>query len=147
MESPVSARRGQVAAQETGVGESRFAPRRLRRVLIAFGTSLALVLGVFGVVGVGTASAWTRSRLAVSLSPERSQPVRLDGLTMHGNIYVFVRSSRGLRKIDFYLDDGWQTRTPTRTDWVPPFDLAGTAPDGTARPYDTTQLVDGSHTI
>ena len=147
MESPVPARRGQVAAQETGVGESRFAPRRLRRVLIAFGTSLALVLGVFGVVGVGTASAWTRSRLAVSLSPDRSQPVRLDGLTMHGNIYVFVRSSRGLRKIDFYLDDGWQTRTPTSTDWVPPFDLAGTAPDGTARPYDTTQLVDGSHTI
>jgi hypothetical protein len=147
MESPISARRGQVPAQETWVGESWLAPRRLRRMLIAFGTSLALVLGVFGVVGVGTASASTKSRLAVSLNPDRSQAVRLGGLTVHGNIYVFVRSSRGLRKVDFYLDDAWQTRTPTRTDRVPPFDLAGTAPAGTARPYDTTQLVDGSHRI
>ena len=147
MESPVPAQREQVAAQETGIGESRFAPRRLRRMLIAFGTSLALVLGVFGVFGVGSASASTRSRLAVSLNPDRSHAVRLDGLTVQGKIYVFVRSSRGLVKVDFYLDDWWQTRAPARTDSVPPFDLAGTARDRTARQYDTTKLVDGLHTI
>ena len=51
------------------------------------------------------------------------------------------------RKVDFYLDDRRQTRAPARTDRVPPFDLAGTARNRTARPFDTTKLVDGSHTI
>ena len=147
MESSVPAQRRKFAAQETGIGESRFVPRRLRRMLIAFGTSLVLVLGVLGIFGVGSASASTRSRLAVSMNPDRSNAVRLDGITVQGKIYVFVRNSRGLRKVDFYLDDRRQTRAPARTDKVPPFDLAGTAVDGKARPYDTTKLVDGSHTI
>jgi Glycosyl hydrolase family 12 len=147
MDAPVPARWGQVAAQETEIGESRFVPRRVRRMLIAFGTSLALVLGVLGIFGVGSASASTRSRLAVSLSPDRSHAVRLDGITVQGKIYVFVRNSRGLRKVDFYLDDPRQTRAPARTDRVPPFDLAGTARNRTARPFDTTKLVDGSHMI
>jgi hypothetical protein len=147
MDSAVPSQKRQVSAQETGIGESWFAPRRLRRVLIAFGTSLALVLGVFGVFGIGSASASTRSRLAVSLNPDRSHAVRLNGLTVQGKIYVFVRSSRGLVKVDFYLDDWRQRRAPVRTDRVPPFDLAGTAKDGMARPYDTTKFVDGSHTI
>ena len=62
-------------------------------------------------------------------------------------IYVFVRNSKTLDKVDFYLDGQWPTRTPVRTDEVPPFDFAGTAADGTALPYDTTNLTDGSHTI
>src|SRR5215218_2940263 len=57
MESPVPAQRRKFAAQETGIGASQFAPHRLRRMLIAFGTSLALVLGTLGVLGVGSASA------------------------------------------------------------------------------------------
>src|SRR5687768_6536109 len=105
MESPVPARRRKFAAQETGIGESQFAPHRLRRMLIAFGTSLALVLGILGAFGVGSASASTRSRLAVSMNPDRSHAARLDGITVQGKIYVFVRNSRGLRKVDFYLDD------------------------------------------
>ncbi len=129
------------------VEADRFAAHRFRRGLIAFGTSIALVLGVFGVFGIGSASATPRSSLAVSLNPDRSSAVRLDGLTVEGKIYVFVRSLRGLKKVTFYLDDTWQSGTPVRTDVVPPFDFAGTASDGSANPFDTAKLVGGPHTI
>src|SRR5829696_988279 len=120
-----------------------FAGHRLRRGLIAFGTILALVLGVFAVFGMGSASAAPRSSLAVSLNPDRSNPKRLDSLTVQGKIYVFVRSLRGLKKVSFYLDDSWQSRTPVRTEDMPPFDFAGTASDGSANPFDTAKLVGG----
>jgi hypothetical protein len=73
--------------------------------------------------------------------------VRLDGSTVNGQIYVFVRNSATLDKVDFYLDSTWRTKPPMRTETEPPFDLAGTAADGKALPYDTTKLVDGSHGV
>jgi hypothetical protein len=117
---------------------------RQRRVLIALGAIIALTLSG---LGIESASASTRSRLAVSLNPDRSNAVRLDGSAVKGKIYVFVRNSRSLDKVDFYLDGSWRTKPPIRTVMDPPFDFAGTAPDGTALPYDTTKLADGSHTI
>ena len=53
----------------------------------------------------------------------------------------------GLKKVTFYLDDSRQSRSPVRTEFVPPFDFAGTASDGSANPFDTATLVDGPHTI
>ena len=146
IESPVPARREQVVAEGSGRGNSRFGLRRPQRTLIAFATSLALVLGVFGIFGVGSASATTRSRVAVSFSQDRSHAVRLNGATVKGKIYVFVRSSRGLRQVDFYLGNREQKLAPARTERISPFDLAGTARNGTALPYDTRKLVEGSHT-
>jgi hypothetical protein len=122
----------------------RLASRRRRNVTIALAISAVLV---FSAVGIESASASTRSRLAVSLSPDRSNAVRLDGATMKGKVYVFVRNSETLDKVDFYMDYSGRTQQPTRTDTDPPFDFAGTATDGTALPYDTTKLADGSHTI
>ena len=118
--------------------------RRQRKVVIALGASIALALSG---LGLESASAATRSRLAVSLNPDRSNAVRLDGSTVKGKIYVFVRNSETLDKVDFYLDGSWRTKPPIRTETDPPFDLAGTAADGTALPYDTTKLADGSHSI
>ena len=116
------------------------------RVVISIATSLALVL-VLAALGVESSWASTRSSLVLSLSPDRSSAVSLGGSTVKGQIYVFVRNSRTLAKVEFYLDDRWQTRPPTGVDTTPPFDLAGTATDGTARPYDTTKLVDGYHRL
>jgi hypothetical protein len=116
------------------------------RVVISIATSLALVL-VLAALGVESSSASTRSRLVLSLSPDRSSAVFLGSSTVEGEIYVFVMNSRTLAKVEFYLDDRWQTRPPTGIDMTPPFDLAGTADDGTARPYDTTKLVDGLHRL
>ena len=118
---------------------------RRRTTVIALGASIALALG--GGLGIESASAATRSRLAVSINSDRSSAVRLDGSTTKGKIYVFVRNSKELKEVAFYLDDPQGTKQPLRTERAAPFDLAGTAADGTAVPYDTTKLPDGSHTI
>jgi Right handed beta helix region len=125
-------------------GGPRLALRRRRKVMIALGLCAALALSG---LGLESASASTRPRLALSLSPDRSTAVRLDGSTVKGEIYVFVRNSRTLKKVEFYLDDPHRAMPPIRTERVAPFDFAGTAADGTAIPYDTTKLADGSHTI
>ena len=117
---------------------------RQRKVMIALGAIIALVLSG---LGIQSASASTRSRLAVSLNPDRSNAARLDGSTVKGEIYVFVRNSRSLDKVDFYLDGSWRTKPPIRTEMDPPFDFVGADSDGTALPYDTTKLDDGSHSI
>src|SRR6476620_10085650 len=97
---------------------------RRRTMVIALGASIALALG--GGLGVESASAVTRSRLAVSVNSDRSSAVRLDGSTAKGKIYVFVRSSKDLREVAFYLDDPQGTKQPIRTERAAPFDLAGT---------------------
>ena len=62
---------------------------RRRKVMLALGLSAALVLSA---LGIDSASASTRSSLIASLNPDRSNAVRLDGSTLKGKIYVFVRN-------------------------------------------------------
>ena len=124
---------------------SRLAVRRHHKVVVVLAVSIALGLSA---LGIDSASASTRSQLAVSLNPDRSSAARLNGSTVKGKIYVFVRSSKTLKKVDFYLDSPRRTKQPpAKTDKQTPFDLAGTAADGTARAFDTSKLADGSHTI
>jgi hypothetical protein len=118
--------------------------RRRHKAVIALGVSIALALCS---LGIHAAAGSTRSNLALSLKPDRSNAVRLDGSTVKGKIYVFIRNSNTLNKVEFYLDGPWRTTPPVRTEEMPPFDFAGTAADGTAVPYDTTKLANGSHTI
>jgi hypothetical protein len=125
-------------------GAPRLALRRRRKAMIALGLSATLALSV---LGIQSASASTRSGLASSLNPDRSNAIRLDGSRVKGKIYVFVRNSKTLDKVDFYLDSSSRIKPPVRTETDPPFDFAGTADDGTAVPYDTTKLADGSHSI
>jgi len=123
----------------------RLAVRRHRKVVVVLAVSIALALSG---LGIESASASTRSRLAVSLNSDRSSAARLDGSRVKGKIYVFVRNSKKLDKVDFYIDSPqWRKKPPVRTDKKAPFDLAGTASDGTARPYNTAKLADGTHTI
>ena len=125
-------------------GGPRLALRRRRTAMIALALTATLALSV---LGIQSTSASTRSRLALSLNPDRSNAVRLDGSTVKGKIYVFVRNSETLDKVDFYLDSSSRTKPPVRSETDPPFDFAGTGDDGTAVPYDTSKLADGSHSI
>ena len=125
-------------------GGLRLALRRRHKIVIALAVSAALALSG---LSIESASAATRSSLAVSLSPDRSSAVGLEGSTVKGKIYVFVKNWQNLGKVDFYLDSRWQTKPPIQTDTNAPFDFAGTAADGTALPYETTKLADGWHTI
>ena len=123
-------------------GGSRSAAYRPLTIALVIG----LLLTISG-VGLESASAWSRSRIAVSSSPDRSNAVRLDGAILKGNIYVFVRTSRPLTRVEFYLDDPSRTRPPARVDTAPPFDFAGSTADRQAQPYDTLKLAEGSHTV
>ena len=123
----------------------RLAVRRHRKVVVVLAVTIALALSG---LGIESASASTRSRLALSLNSDRSSAARLDGSRVNGKIYVFVRNSKRLDKVAFYIDSPqWRKRSPVRTDKKAPFDLAGTKTDGTARPYNTAKLADGTHTI
>ena len=125
--------------------ETRLAVRRHRKIAVVLAVAMALALSG---LGIESASASTRSRLAVSPNADRSSATRLDGSTVTGKIYVFVKNSKKLSKVKFYLDSGRRTkRPPVTTDKQAPFDFAGTATDGTARALDTSKLADGSHTI
>ena len=87
--------------------DPRLASRHRRMLVIVLGAVIALALSG---IGIQSAAASTRSRLAVSLSPDRSNAVRLDGLTVKGKIYIFVRNSKSLDKVDFYLDSRRRTK-------------------------------------
>ena len=105
IESPIPARREQVVAE----GSARRFPIRL--AASSKGRSWRSQpawrwYSESSDLGVGSASATTRSRVAVSFSQDRWHAVRLNGATVKGKIYVFVRSSRGLRRVDFYLGMG-----------------------------------------
>ena len=110
-------------------GGPRLTLGRRQKMVIALGASAALALSG---LGIGSASASTRSSLSLSLNPDRSSAVLLDGSTVKGKIYVFLKSSEALDKVDFYLDSRWRTKPPVQTATNPPFDFAGTAADGTA---------------
>jgi parallel beta helix pectate lyase-like protein len=124
--------------------------RRPRSMIRRSQLPLALVIGLLLLltgVGLESASAYIRSRLAVSSSADRSSSARLDGAVVKGQIYVFLTSPRYLDRVEFYLDDPSRTRPPVRVDTTAPFDLAGTATDRRANPYDTTKLTEGTHSI
>ncbi|HEX2029454.1 MAG TPA: PQQ-dependent sugar dehydrogenase, partial [Nitriliruptorales bacterium] len=101
------------------------------------------VLGVtFTVVSSGGGYGLQLSRL-----PDRSSPVPLAGQTVAQNIFVFTAPDTNVTRVRFWLDSPSLSGTPDRTEKAAPFDLAGTASDGSAHPFDTTTLTDGSHTV
>ena len=122
---------------------------RGRKMVLALCTSVILALTGLALSGlrIEAASASVRSRLVVSTNPDRTNAVLLAGSTVRGKAYIFVRKSGTLSKVEFYLDDSQRTNPPVRTETIQPFDFAGTAKDGTALPYDTTKLANGSHSI
>lgn len=77
--------------------------------------------------------------MLVSTSPDRSDPVSLDGATVDGFIYVFLAVSTDVTDTTWYVDGVRVGRDRTT-----PFDMAGTNADGTAKPYNATRL-DGNH--
>lgn len=80
--------------------------------------------------------------LLVSLSPDRSGAVPLEGATVDGTIYVFVAPDDGIVSVTFTVDGARPS-----TDSAAPFDLAGTGRDGSARGYNAGRLSNGSHVV
>lgn len=85
--------------------------------------------------------------ILMSASANRSNPIPLDGQTVPDAIYVFISPETDISQVDFFLDDPLMSGAPQHTEGAAPHDFVGTAPNGTAFPFDTTQLTPGSHTV
>jgi hypothetical protein len=94
--------------------------------------------------------------LLLSKSPDRSNAVPLNGLSVSGTIYVYYAqinpdaASNPVKQVAFWLDDpnpASPSGIPVMIDPSSPFDFAGTTDSGAARGFDTTGLSKGVHTI
>jgi hypothetical protein len=94
------------------------------------------------------ATASSSVGLYVSTQADRSAATLLGGSTLAGDVFVFWSKSpspndtTGAKRVDFSLDG-----VGVRSELVTPFDLGGTAGDGTALPFSLGSLRSGAHTI
>jgi hypothetical protein len=110
-------------------------------VVVAIGTGLIVTT-----TDSPAASARGQQSILVSASANRAAPRDLEGSTLSGASYVFVPASSPVAAVTFVLDPGTSAERTT-TDTVAPYDLAGTASDGTAKPLDLIRLGAGSHKL
>jgi hypothetical protein len=85
--------------------------------------------------------------IEMSLIADRSQPVPLNSQTVTGDIYPFINPDAGVSQVHFYVDDPGLAGSPFKVENFAPWDAGGTAWNGDALPYATTQLPDGAHTF
>lgn len=69
------------------------------------------------------------------------------GSTLIGDVFVFVVSDKAVKEVRFHLDDPNFAGTPIKIEKGAPYDLAGTAADRTAKPFNVDQLTPGTHTL
>ncbi|MPZ99756.1 MAG: hypothetical protein GEU80_10550 [Dehalococcoidia bacterium] len=85
--------------------------------------------------------------LLVSASADRSGAQPLDGATLEaGAAYVLVPED-GVDFVAFFVDDPSRSGLAYQVENVQPYDLAGTAGDGSAWPLDLASLGAGTHTV
>ena len=115
---------------------------------LSIGVATLVLTALFAVFPAAAFGQTTVSQLLVSTSADRSGAVALEGQTVEGNIYVFTLPNSGVKQVKFYLDDPNRTKTPIMTEGKAPWDFAGTETNvAFAKPYDSSQLADGVHTI
>lgn len=87
------------------------------------------------------------SAVRLSTSANRSNTVALSGKTVTGKVFVDVRPVVRVSSVAFHLDDPTRLRAPLHTEWVSPYDLAGSSASGAANAFDTSTLKAGAHTL
>jgi glucose/arabinose dehydrogenase len=85
--------------------------------------------------------------LRVSSASNRSNSQQLEGATVSKNMYVFSTPSTGVSEVKFFVDDPTMAAAPRFVERGAPFDLQGTNADGTAKPFNTKTLGNGTHTV
>jgi parallel beta-helix repeat protein len=106
--------------------------RMIRKLAISL-LCLALLWGAYEIHGMDPArslGSGSSAKLLVSRFPDRSQPASLSGQSVVSPVFVFVTSDAGIRSVRFSIDG-----ETYRIDRSSPFDLNGTAADGSALPW------------
>lgn len=130
------------ASLEVTVDATGLAVGKYQGVLeLSDGLDNATWLPVSLMVGASSYSLW------VADNPQRLAAEPLEGTVLQGNRYVFTSPDTDVERVRFYLNDPSGTGSVTQTENHAPFDLAGTAPDGSAYPLNTATLADGSHAL
>jgi hypothetical protein len=116
------------------------------------GLAAGLYTGVIRAVAGGYVSDETRVTLAVrdmvfGTTSDRSSPISLGGATVAGNVYAFTTPDTGVDRVRFWLDNPTMSGTPRKTESNGPFDFAGTATNGSANPFNTKTVSNGTHSI
>jgi len=115
---------------------------RVLRLLALAALTSALIVPIAANLVAG--SSFT---LMSSTSPSRSNAVNLSGATLTGNVYIFLTPSSGVTTATYYLDNVDADHTPFHVEHSAPVDFAGTATDGSAKPWNTATVATGAHTI
>ena len=87
-------------------------------------------------------SAPVSYQLLVSASPDRSNPVPLDGQLVSGAIYVFISPDAGVFQVTFFLNGN-----RIKTEQSAPYDFRGTTTDGNAAAFDTSEVQNGEYVM
>jgi hypothetical protein len=86
--------------------------------------------------------------ILVSGAPDRTGARPLTGAQLRGDVFVFLRPSvKDIKRVRFYLDDARAKGRPLRITRREPFDLAGQARGGAARPLVVDVLPGGKHVV
>lgn len=117
-----------------------------RALVLSLAATIVLFAGAAGVQRPQALAATTYELLASS-SASRSNPGPLAGRVVAGNVYVFFQPTTGVREARFFLDDPGMTGAPRQVERSAPYDFAGTASGGAAKPFNTNGVSNGQHTI
>ncbi len=85
--------------------------------------------------------------LMVSASSNRSSPVALQGQQLSAAAYIFLLPENDVKQVRFFLDNPSMSGSPTRIEAGAPFDLMGSASNGSALPLSVTGLAPGAHNL
>jgi hypothetical protein len=84
--------------------------------------------------------------VVVSETADRAGEQALNGMTVDGDVFVFVMPETDVETVAFYVNDPERSDAPFTTDDTAPFDLVGG--DATAAlAFDTNDLPDGEHVV
>jgi len=102
---------------------------------------------VAGSVRLTVEPSTSTSVLRWSTTRSRTSPAPLEGAVLTGQVYPYLAPAGPAVSVAFYVDDTGKERPPLRTDGKVPFDLGGSNTDGTAKPWDSAVVPDGTHTL
>jgi len=119
--------------------------RRHNRLLGLAAVMLACVLPIMATSACWI-WGWNWGGIKVSGNPQRGNANALASARCTGDVYIFFDGAQ-VTEVTYYLDDYRGQHAPYSVDRTAPFDLAGTTDNGTAKPFRTSTMANGTHTV
>lgn len=119
---------------------------------IAIAAGLVVLVTSAGIADAATTASTNRdTELRFGTTSNRTGQSRLAQATIKGSVYVTLESKAKsrIKSVTFRLDDTKREKAPLLTELEYPYDFAGGNWDatGSAKPFDTTKLAEGRHSI